>query len=116
MVSKKPKIVYLLFIISGIFVLLESILEFIGIYNIAQYTSILLIIYRIFPILGMLCGIGLILCGYMTNSTDVNRVKVWSILGILLGFFSLFIAFGGFIIGFILAIIAGIFGLKYKGE
>ena len=63
----------------------------------------------------MLCGIAIIGCGFMANSTDVNRVKVWSILAMFLSFFSLAVALGGLFFGFVFAFAGSIVGIKYEG-
>ena len=122
--KKKPVTAVALLVLGGLFVLAESLVALFALYYLKVYPYVfhLSLAYIFFNGLvaliwlpAALCGIALIGCGFMANSTDVSRVKVWSILAMLLSFFSLAVALGGFFLGFVFAFAGSIVGIKYEG-
>ncbi len=121
--AKKPITAVALLVLGGLFVLGESVLALLavhstGIYQIFRFNVAYLILNGIITLMWLpaaLCGIGLVGCGLMANSTDVSRVKVWSILGMILSFLSLAFALGGLFFGFVFAFAGSIVGIKYEG-
>lgn len=73
-------------------------------------------IVAILGILGMVFGILVIVGAMMVNSGEPGKVKTVSILGLVFGILSLFVAGGGFFIGFILCLVGGVLGLTWKPE
>ena len=127
--KKKPITAVVLLVLGGLLVLIEglsalgalyylhvypdSIFPYIFRFNLAYMLYNGLIALTWLP--AVLCGIAIIGCGVMANSTDVSRVKVWSILAMFLSFFSLAVALGGLFFGFVFAFAGSIVGIKYEG-
>ena len=122
--KKKPITAVALLLLGGLLVLAEGLLAFVSLYYLHIYPYIFrfslayilfngLIVLTWLP--AVLCGIAIMGCGVMANSTDVSRVKVWSILAMLLSFFSLAVALGGLFFGFVFAFAGSIVGIKYEG-
>lgn len=127
--KKKPITAVALLVLGGLFVLVEGLLALVTLYYLHVYP------YSIFPYVfhlsldymlyngliiltwlpAVLCGIAIISCGLMANSTNVSRVKVWSILAMFLSFLSLAVALGGLFFGFVFAFAGSIVGIKYEG-
>lgn len=124
MATKKPMTAVVLMVLGGLFVLAEAVIMLLAIYFAHIYPVLRLSISYVLLngiitlawLPSALCGACLILCGLMANSTDVNRVKVWSILGLFLSFFSIAVALGGFFFGFVFAFAGSIVGIKYEGH
>ena len=122
--KRKPITAAVLLVLGGFFVLAESIAALLALYYLQIYPYVFhfSIAYLLFnmPIAlvwlpAALCGIAIMGCGFMANSTDVNRVKVWSILALYLSFVSIAVALGGFFFGFVFAFAGSIVGIKYEG-
>jgi hypothetical protein len=64
----------------------------------------------------ILSGALIVLGGFLLNSRDGGRRKAGGILAIVMTVFGALTSLGGFIIGFILALVVSIFGLTYKPE
>ncbi len=124
MTRKKPMTAVVLLVLGGLFVLVESGVMLLSISSAHIYPILKLsMAYLLFDgiivlawLPSALCGASLIVCGLMANSTDVSRVKVWSIFGMFLSFFSIAVALGGFFLGFVFAFAGSIVGIKYEGR
>ncbi|MEM4637356.1 MAG: hypothetical protein QXE44_07725, partial [Nitrososphaerota archaeon] len=67
-----------------------------------------------FGVVGLVFGIIVIIGAVMINSGEPSKVRTGSILVLIFSILSLIVSGGGFIIGFILALIGSILGLVWK--
>ncbi|MGC8628913.1 MAG: hypothetical protein ACP5T4_01750 [Candidatus Micrarchaeia archaeon] len=120
---EKTKISEILFLISGILILINSVLEFFFFAMLKQLTSApnsnitinatsIAVLSKlgpalyVFPILGIISGLLLLLVGYEVPRNR-SHVKVLGLAGILLSFLGI-AGNGGFFIGFLIGIAGGI--------
>lgn len=122
----KPTAALILAVIGGLFVLGGGVTGIIGlnaaqgilgslsttVANSAAVSSTITLGY-VLTILGVICGIVLIASGLMLYTTDMKKRKMWGIIAIVFAVVSLS-SLGGFIIGFVLALIGGILALVKK--
>ena len=118
MADGKPTAAFILTLIGGVLVLIGSIV-FIAAGSLAgslgvPTTTTVTTTLVVSGVLGIVLGIVLIVASILLNTTDMKKRKLWSIIAIILAIISLVAAGGGFIIGFILALIGGILGLVKK--
>jgi len=60
--------------------------------------------------LSILCGLLIIMASILTNTRNIQKIKVWSMLGLAFDIVSL-LAFGGFIIGFAITLLGALAGM-----
>jgi hypothetical protein len=115
---EKPGSAYGLSLTGGIFILLGGILAII----LDVFAGTTLFLFGLgglgmaavaLGVFGLVCGIIIIVGAEMMNSGDIGRVRTGSILVLVFSILSWFGSFGGFIIGFILALIGSIMGLAW---
>ncbi|MDE1868636.1 MAG: hypothetical protein KGH60_01575 [Candidatus Micrarchaeota archaeon] len=124
--GNKPTAAFILAVIGGLFVLAGGIIGILGL-NAAQgilgslptttassaaVSSTITLGYAL-TILGVISGIVLVASGLMLYTTDMKKRKMWGIIAIVFAVISLS-SLGGFIIGFVLALIGGILALVKK--
>jgi len=119
MPAERPTAAFVLSLIGGIFILIGSLVSsiLVGIIGGAMmlipflegFGALIILI----AVIGIIFGILIIIGALMINSGDPSRVRTGSILVLILSILSLFTG-GGFIIGFILALIGSILGLVWK--
>jgi len=117
---ERPTAAFVLSLIGGIFILIGSLIvsAFAGIVGGAMmlipflggFGALLIFL----GIIGVVFGIIIIIGAVMINSGDPSRVRTGSILVLIFSILSLFTTSGGFIVGFILALIGSILGLVWK--
>lgn len=126
MANGKPTAAFILTLIGGILVLIGGI-AVIAIGSLVgkvgtlagsttAYTGTATTALAISGAIGIVLGIVLVVGSMMINTTDMKKRKLWSVIGIVLAIISLVASGGGFVIGFILALIGGILGLVYKAK
>lgn len=117
MPEKRPTAAFVLSLIGGIFILLGSIVTAVlaGIFGEAMmFIPFFGAILIVMGILGLISGIIILIGAVMINSGDPSKVRTGSIIVLVFSILSLIFAGGGFIIGFILALIGSILGLVWK--
>jgi hypothetical protein len=117
---ERPTAAFVLSLIGGIFILIGSLIvsTLAGVVGGAMmlipflggFGALLIFL----GILGVILGIIIIIGAIMINSGDPSRVRIGSILVLIFSILSLFTTNGGFIVGFILALIGSILGLVWK--
>jgi hypothetical protein len=117
---ERPTAAFVLSLIEGIFILIGSLIvsTLAGVVGGAMmlipflggFGALLIFL----GILGVILGIIIIIGAIMINSGDPSRVRIGSILVLIFSILSLFTTNGGFIVGFILALIGSILGLVWK--
>ena len=120
---EKQKLSSIMFLVSGILVLLNAAFLYYIIYaveNAAQHHQLVLnsteaallrnegAIVFILPTIGIFSSIVLLLSSYMINKG--KNVKMWAVAGIVFSLLSI-LGNGGFIVGFLIGIIAGVLAL-----
>lgn len=120
--SEKPTAAFVLSLIGGIFIMLAGIV-------VAAVAAILgATTWALIPgigatigglvialgTLGLIFGILIIIGAIQINTGEPGRVRTWSIVIIVLSVLSLFVCGGGFVIGFVLALVGGILGLVWS--
>lgn len=70
--------------------------------------------FAVLGALGIVWGIITLLGAVMMNSTDKSRVRTGSIIVLIFSIISWFGSFGGFFLGFLLALIGSILGLTWN--
>jgi len=114
--SEKPTAAFVLSLIAGILVLLTGIiLAFAGglaamLLPFGEVVGLVIALAAVNVVLGILIIVGAI----FINSGEPGKVKTGSILVLVLSIISLFAGGGGFFIGFILGLIGGILGLRWR--
>jgi MFS family permease len=110
----KPTAAFVLLLIGGILIVIGGFV----VVAVGGLIPIPLIggLVAILGILGIVCGVLVIVGAVMVNSGEPGKVKTGSILGLIFGILSLFVAVGGFFIGFILCLVGGVLGLAWKPE
>jgi len=111
---ERPTAAFVLSLIGGIFILIGSLIvsTLAGVVGGAMmlipflggFGALLIFL----GILGVILGIIIIIGAIMINSGDPSRVRIGSILVLIFSILSLFTTNGGFIVGFILALIGSI--------
>jgi hypothetical protein len=111
-----PSTAFILSLIGGIFILLA------GLYDAAVYAIVGTTVLAIFPglgallialaVLALLFGLIIIVGAIMLRSKP-ESAKTWGIIILLFAIFS-WVGSGGFVIGFILALIGGILALTWR--
>lgn len=118
MSEEKPVAAFILSLLGGVFVLAAGIV-------IALFASAIgLVLVRFTPWIGgaviilgftgLILGVLMIIGAVQIGTGEPNKVRTWSIVIIVLSVLSLFVVFGGFIVGFILGLVGGILGLTWK--
>lgn len=118
--GEKPTAAFVLSLIGGILILINGLILAIGAGVVAGIAAM---VPGIGPaisglimglaVLNLLMGVLVIVGAIMINSGVLNKVRMWSILVIIFSVIS-FLGGGGFIIGFVLALVGGILGLVWK--
>jgi MFS family permease len=110
----KPTAAFVLLLIGGVLIVIGGLVVVAagGLIPIPMIGGLVTIL----GILGIVFGILVIVGAVMVNSGEPGKVKTGSILGLIFGILSLFVAGGGFFIGFILCLVGGILGLTWKPE
>jgi hypothetical protein len=110
----KPTAAFVLLLIGGVLIVIGGIVVVAagGLIPIPLIGGLVAIL----GILGVVFGILVIVGAVMVNSGEPSKVKTGSILGLIFGILSLFVAGGGFFIGFILCLVGGVLGLAWKPE
>jgi len=120
MPAERPTAAFILSLIGGIFILIGSLIGSIlagilgGAMMLVPFLGGLGALVILIAILGVIFGIIIIIGAVMINSGDPSRVRTGSILVLIFSILSLLLTGGGFIIGFILALVGGILGLVWK--
>ncbi len=104
-----PETEFILIFLAGIFVVSDSIIG--PITNLGFGASLLA---QYFEYFGIIIGLLLIICAIMIMSTERRGRRMWATAALIFGILSL-LAGGGFLAGFILAMIGSIFLLRRKG-
>ncbi|MEM4717518.1 MAG: hypothetical protein QXE81_02005 [Desulfurococcaceae archaeon] len=112
--SEKPTAAFVLSLVGGIFVILGSILVLVAGGLIGELVPMVGGLFALAGGVGLIFGILIVVGAVMINSGEPGKVKKGSILVLILSILSLFLAGGGFFIGFILGLIGGILGLTWK--
>jgi len=104
----------MLALIGGIFILLGGIVEvaigsFLAIFTFGLTGAVV-----IFGIMGIIIGIVIIAGSAQINSNPEKSHVTWGSIILALSIISIFAGFGGFFIGFILALIGGILAIVWK--
>lgn len=119
--GEKPTAAFVLSLVGGIFILINGILlaviAFIGgaILSLIPMLGFIGGIVMIMGTVGLVLGILIVIGAIQINSGELNKVRTWSLVVLVLSIVSIFIG-GGFIIGFILSLVGGILGLMWKPE
>lgn len=119
MAEDKPTAAFVLSLLAGIFMLIDSIL----IITVASMLSLPVIpvsvhafLIIILGIVGVIISIFVIIGAIFINSGEEGKVRTGGILVLIFSIISLFVAGGGFFIGFILGLIGGILALVWKSS
>ncbi|MCF8885672.1 MAG: hypothetical protein QXK95_01535 [Nitrososphaerota archaeon] len=120
MSGERPTAAYILSLIGGILILIGSI----AVAALAGFLGSMLMLVPFiggfgalmiaFGVVGLVFGIIVIIGAVMINSGEPSKVRTGSILVLIFSILSLIVSGGGFIIGFILALIGSILGLVWK--
>lgn len=123
MAGEKPTAAMVLSIIGGIFILLGGVVFFalaslmqLFIDTIPGLGSLEIdpvLLLNLIGALGVIIGLVIIVGGVMMYSRPQSST-VWGVLILVLAIVSLFVASGGFILGFVLALIGGILAIAFK--
>lgn len=123
MAGEKPTAAMVLSIIGGIFILLGGVVFFalaslmqLFIDTIPGLGSLEIdpvLLLNLVGALGVIIGLVIIVGGVMMYSRPQSST-VWGVLILVLAIVSLFVASGGFILGFVLALIGGILAIAFK--
>ncbi|MGC9149119.1 MAG: hypothetical protein ACP5GI_06745 [Sulfolobales archaeon] len=114
--SEKPTAAFVLSLIAGILVLLTGIILAVAgglvamMLPIGKVVGLVIALAAVNVVLGILIIVGAV----FINSGEPGKVKTGSILVLVLSIISLFVGGGGFFIGFILGLIGGILGLRWR--
>jgi hypothetical protein len=117
--AEKPTAAFVLSLIGGIFVIIgglvtAAIAAIVGsafdIIGMGSYG----LGFALLGALGLVWGIIILLGAVMMNSTDKSRVRTGSIIVLVFSIISWFGSFGGFFLGFLLALIGSILGLTWN--
>ncbi|HYC11656.1 MAG TPA: hypothetical protein VEC02_03240 [Nitrososphaerales archaeon] len=117
--AEKPTAAFVLSLIGGIIYLLVGIViaviaAFLGaLASFADMGAVGLGVAAVGAV-GLVCGIIMIIGAVMMNSSERSRVRTGAILVLILTIVGAFFTIGGFVIGFILALIGSILGLTWK--
>lgn len=121
-ISEKPTAAFVLSLLGGIFIMIAGLI-------VAVATAIIgVLAWALIPgvggaigglvmalgALGLVFGILIIIGAVQINTGEPGRVRTWSVVVIVLSVLSLFVCGGGFVVGFILALIGGILGLTWS--
>ncbi|MCS7125343.1 MAG: hypothetical protein NZ929_00290 [Aigarchaeota archaeon] len=115
----RPTAAFALSLIGGIFIIIGSLVTalvtvlFGGVLMLIPFVGGLGALIIVFGIIGLVFGIITLIGATMINSGDPSKVRTGSILVLIFSILSLLTG-GGFIIGFILALIGSILGLTWK--
>ncbi|MEN2975213.1 MAG: hypothetical protein ABDH32_06530 [Candidatus Caldarchaeales archaeon] len=119
MSGERPTAAFILSLIGGILIILGSIVIalfagiFGGVMMLIPFLGGLGALIIIAGILGLIFGIMVLIGAILINSDEPSRVRAGSIIVLVFSILSLSTG-GGFIIGFILALIGSILGLVWK--
>lgn len=119
--GEKPTSAFILSLIGGILILLSGLVFAVFFGLLGAMVSLVPIIGAPFGglliglgIVGLIFGILVIIGAFMINSGEKGKVTTGSIIVLVFSILSLFVVGGGFIIGFLLALIGSILGLTWK--
>jgi hypothetical protein len=118
-VAEKPTTAFVLSLIGGIIYLLTGLLvaaasTIIG--SLASFADLGAIGATVAAVgvLGIVSGIVIIIGAVMMNSTQQSKVRTGAVIVLVLTIIGAIFTVGGFVIGFILALIGSILGLTWK--
>lgn len=116
---ERPTAAFVLSLIGGILILIGSLIGSIlagilgGAMMLVPFLEGFGALIILIAVVGVVFGIIIIIGAVMINSGDPSRVRTGSILVLIFSILSLFTG-GGFIIGFILALVGSILGLVWR--
>jgi hypothetical protein len=116
--KNEPVTAFLFTLMGGMFILIGGIISTyfgpgrlpIGYANNAGVIGFLGNFSAFYGFIGILSGLLLLVCSYELHTKDKTKVKIWSTIALGASVLSIF-DLGGFIIGFIIAVIGSIMGL-----
>jgi hypothetical protein len=118
-VAEKPTAAFVLSLIGGIIYLLTGLIiaaasAFIG--SLASFAGLAAVGIAVAAVgaVGLISGIIMIVGAVMMNSSEKSKVRTGAILVLVLTIIGALFTVGGFVIGFILALIGSILGLTWK--
>ncbi len=112
----KPTAAFALTLLGGILIMLFGVLTFgmgILVSKFSGFMGMMMFGTGVSGVIGIVAGAVIIVGSLLLNTTDRERVEVWSIVVIVLSVVSL-LNTGGFLAGFLLALIGGILGLTHS--
>ncbi|MEM0147640.1 MAG: hypothetical protein QW139_01320 [Candidatus Micrarchaeaceae archaeon] len=119
-----PKAPFILMFTGGIIILFGGILvmtmssamfTFMRIVNYAVPIQTYPAFFFIDGAVSILCGLIVIMAAILTNTRNIQQLKVWSVIGLSFGIVSL-LAFGGFIVGFALTLLGSLVGMYTEAK
>ncbi len=110
----KPTIAFALSLVGGIFSLIGGALM-IAFGKVFSFIPIMAGSLTLLGAFGAVCGIMMIVGGFMMHSNPSRHV-MWGAIVLVFSVLSWIGAFGGIVIGFVLGLIGGIFGITEKGH
>lgn len=120
MSGEKPTAAFILSLIGGIIILIGAMLVAVlaglvgGAIMLIPFIGGFGALIVLLGALGVIFGISIIIGAAMINSGEPSRVRTGSILVLIFSILSLVFVGGGFIIGFILALVGSLLGLLWK--
>ncbi|HUC39155.1 MAG TPA: hypothetical protein VL944_03435 [Candidatus Acidoferrum sp.] len=112
-VRHKPSAAFILVLLGGILILIGG-LAVAGIGAAASSLLSLGALGGLAGTIGVVSGLIVIFSAFMIHSTNPGRVHLWSLIALIFCIISIANG-GGFVIGFILALVGSIIGTSYKG-
>ncbi len=113
MYDEKPSTAYGLSLVGGIFILLGGIVFMLLGTGFGYYYWYGTFILLIMGVVGLVMGI-IVVIGAISAYNDPKSRQAWGAAILVMAIISLFVAAGGFIVGFILALIGGILFMTWK--
>ncbi len=116
--KNEPVTAFLFILIGGMFILILGVISAYfgpsrlpaGFVNTSGVIGFLGSFNLFYGFIGILSGLLLLVCSHELRTKDKMKIKVWSTIALGASVLSIF-DFGGFIVGFIIAIIGSIIGL-----
>ena len=117
--AEKPTAAFILSLIGGVIYLLVGIViasaaSFIGSLSSVAPMGMIGAAVAVVGAVGIISGIIMVVGAIMMNSSERSRVRTGAVLVLVLTIIGAIFTVGGFVIGFILALIGSILGLTWK--
>ena len=115
--KRKPTVAFALTMLGGILIMVFGVFTLaVGVIasNLGGLIRLLMFGTGISGAIGVVTGAVIVLAAAFLNTTDREKVEVWSIIAVVLSVVSL-LNTGGVLAGFLLALIGGILGLTHSG-